>query len=640
MKKEHWFKISLVFLPVIILVFIEIFLRIFDLFTPEPLFIPVKKNKTELFQLNPGVANRYFNKNQTMVPNLFPSTFNQKKNAGTIRIFCLGGSTTAGFPFHHQIPFPFQLQKILKARFPMSNFEVINIGISAINSYTVLDFIPEVISVEPDYIIIYMGHNEFYGAYGSASTMSGGLSGGLIRFYLKLKKFHLITMLERTVHLFTDKSEANDQDKTLMELVIRDTDIEYDSDIYNETIQNFKENLQQIINLCNEENIPVIIGNLVCNLKDQPPFQSSKRTNESDTQRKSFEPIIDSIKSIPLNDRLRKIAKYAKEKNFEADTYYKLAKGILALGDSTSARYCYSRARDMDLIRFRASAELNLIIESFSNKDVTLVNIDSVFKANAQYGIPGNDLFVDHLHPTPKGYYLMAKSFAKAIEIDSKENSNESYPDDILQVTDLDMDMGLIKVYKLKHRWPFANKIFNFKNYQPYGEIKAAEIAYDYIFNHYNWTKAHYQMAEYFISKNNIPKAREEYEVVCYFYNELADPLFKIGETYTVERNWIEAELYYKKALAKTKDKGLIYKDLAKVQWKQNKMVEAVNNIQHAIVEFNNDIEQQTQAKFILANILIDMKRPSDSIMVLKDLLKYIPNYQPAIHLLKQLNSD
>jgi hypothetical protein len=57
-------------------------------------------------------------------------------------------------------------------------------------------------------------------------------------------------------------------------------------------------------------------------------------------------------------------------------------------------------------------------------------------------------------------------------------------------------------------------------------------------------------------------------------------------------------------------------------------------------VEFNNDIEQQTQAKFILANILIDMKRPSDSIMVLKDLLKYIPNYQPAIHLLKQLNSD
>ncbi|HES59055.1 MAG TPA: hypothetical protein ENO18_01370, partial [Caldithrix sp.] len=136
MKKERWFKISLIILPVIILLLIEIFLRIFNLFTPEPLFIPVKKNRTELFQLNPGVANRYFNKNQTMVPNLFPSTFNQKKNAGTIRIFCLGGSTTAGFPFHHQIPFPFQLQKILKARFPMSNFEVINIGISAINSYT------------------------------------------------------------------------------------------------------------------------------------------------------------------------------------------------------------------------------------------------------------------------------------------------------------------------------------------------------------------------------------------------------------------------------------------------------------------------------------------------------------------------
>jgi lysophospholipase L1-like esterase len=640
MKKEHWFKISLVILPVVILLLIEIFLRVFDLFTPEPLFISIKKNDTELYQLNPDVANRYFNKKQTMVPNLFPSTFEQKKNKETVRIFCLGGSTTAGFPFHHQIPFPFQIKKILEIRFPVHKFEVINLGISAINSYTVLDFIPEVLKIEPDYIIIYMGHNEFYGAYGSASTMSGGLNGRLVRFYLNIKKYHLVNLLERVIQSFANAPDTYDQDKTLMEQVISDKDIEYDSEIYKNTIMNFKENLEQIVNLCHDKNVPVILGNLVCNLKDQPPFLSSKQNDEVNVSNMDIEQIIRKIETIPLNKRKKGIIDYEKERNFTANVYFNLAERFLNLGDAVMAKFCYSKARDLDLIRFRASDELNQIINNISDKGITVVNIDSVFQANSEYGIPGNDLFADHLHPTPHGYYLMANAFSKAMDIASNVHKTNSYPKDVLYITDVDMDMGLIKIYKLKHRWPYADKIFNFKHYKAFGEPKAAEIAYDYIFNHFNWSKAHYQMAAYYISNSYIQKARNEYEAVHYYYEDLADPLFKIGETFAIEKNWTDAEIFYKKAISKTTDKGFIYKALANVQWKQHKMVDAVNSIQYAILAFNNNIEHQTQAKFMLANMLFDMKRPKDSQMILKDLLKYYPQYKPAIKMLKQLDAE
>jgi tetratricopeptide (TPR) repeat protein len=640
MKKEHWFKISLVILPLVILLLIEIFLRIFDLFTPEPLFISIKKNDTELYQLNTAVAKRYFNKKQTTVPNLLPETFTKYKEKKTIRIFCLGGSTTAGFPFDYQIPFPFQLRKILEARHPEYEFEVLNMGISAINSYTVLDFIPDILSVEPDYIIIYMGHNEFYGAYGSGSTMSGGMAGGLIRFYLKLKKFNLVTMLETVLRSFAKAPERNGQDKTLMELVSRDKDIEYGSEIYSSTIQNFNENLKQILNNCSDKNVPVILGNLVCNLKDQPPFQSSEQIGKVHASTAEIESMVDKLIEKPLNEREKEITQYQKELNFTANAYFNLAERILNLGDTITAKFCYSKARDLDLIRFRASDELNQIINNITGKGITIVCIDSVFQANSEYGIPGNDLFTDHLHPTPHGYYLMANAFSKAMDIASNDHRTNSYPNDVLYITDVDMEMGLIKIYNLKHHWPFANKVFNFKHYKTFGEPKAAEIAYDYINNHFNWSKAHYQMAAYYISNSYIQKARNEYEAVHYYYEDLADPLFKIGETYAIEKNWTDAEIFYKKAISKTTDKGFIYKALANVQWKQHKMVDAVNSIQYAILAFNNNIEHQTQAKFMLANMLIDMKRPKDSKMILKDLLKYYPQYKPAIKMLKQLDAE
>ena len=639
MKKERWFKISLILLPVIILAGAEIFLRIFSLYAPEPLFLSVQKNDTKYYQLNPDVAKRYFNEKQTTVPKLFPYTFKQKKDKGTIRIFCMGGSTTAGFPFDYQIPFPFQLQKILESSFPDHKFEVINMGISAINSYTVLDFLPDVLNAEPDYIVIYMGHNEFYGAYGSASNISGGSSGGLIRFYLKIKRFHLVRMFENFIDYLKGDINLNKKNETLMEQVIRDKEIKYNSKMYRSTLKNFNENLNLIVNSCKTNSIPVIVGNLVCNLRNQRPFFKEQTAGTIGKDNRDFEDIISNILSASIKNRINVITSKHKSRELNAEKFYELGQMLLTSSDFITAKFCYSKARDLDMIRFRASSDFNDIINSLDRNAVTVVNMDSVFSANAGYGIPGDDLFTDHLHPTPHGYYLMAEAFAKYISFPNIQVSGKHYPDDVEYVTDLDIEMGLIKVFKLKHRWPFTDKKFVFSDYKAIGDPVAAEYAYDYIFNHHNWYKAHYMLAQHYIDNKEIVKARKEYEAVAYYYADLADPIFKIGETYASENNWLEAEKYYLESLKKTSSKGFIYTALANAQWKQRKMVDAVNTIQYAIQAFNSNKEQQTLAKFMLANMLIDMKRPGDSKMILRDLLNDTPNYKPALSMLKQLNS-
>ena len=47
----------------------------------------------------------------------------------------------------------------------------------------------EIIAIEPDAVLIYAGHNEYYGALGTASTESLGGSTILVRLYLGLRQY-------------------------------------------------------------------------------------------------------------------------------------------------------------------------------------------------------------------------------------------------------------------------------------------------------------------------------------------------------------------------------------------------------------------------------------------------------------------
>ena len=124
-------------------------------------------------RINRHVAQRYFPKGH-FIPRPTSDRFLKEKPRGSYRIFALGGSTLAGWPYPNNVMFTRLLQRRLADTFPDKQIELINLGIAAINSYTLLDFMDEVLEEQPDAILIYAGHNEFYGALGAASTVSLG----------------------------------------------------------------------------------------------------------------------------------------------------------------------------------------------------------------------------------------------------------------------------------------------------------------------------------------------------------------------------------------------------------------------------------------------------------------------------------
>ncbi|WP_290665022.1 GDSL-type esterase/lipase family protein, partial [Ignavibacterium sp.] len=178
-KPPKWFYLILFLIPVLFFVLLETGLRAFDYGYDFTVFKVVTDYHPDKLFLNPEIPYKYFYGTRS-VPSALPDGFDKEKKPNAFRVFVLGGSSTAGWPYVPNASFPRQLKRKLELLYPENNIEVINLGISAINSYTLRDFVPAVLEQKPDLILIYAGHNEYYGALGVGSTVSLGTSRTLI----------------------------------------------------------------------------------------------------------------------------------------------------------------------------------------------------------------------------------------------------------------------------------------------------------------------------------------------------------------------------------------------------------------------------------------------------------------------------
>ena len=98
-SRKFAFSAVLLLLPMAMIALLEAALRALGWFAPEPFILAGQKGGKEFHQLNPWVAKRYFDPRRVTIPGLLPEKFARHKEPNTFRIFCLGVSTTAGFPF-------------------------------------------------------------------------------------------------------------------------------------------------------------------------------------------------------------------------------------------------------------------------------------------------------------------------------------------------------------------------------------------------------------------------------------------------------------------------------------------------------------------------------------------------------------
>ena len=406
-------------LPWLLLGALELGLRLGGYGGDWPLFVAYDQRPGWSFP-NPDVGRRWFPAGP-FTPTPERDFFRTAKDASTYRIVFQGESSAQGFPYEHGGAPSRMLAQRLQATFPQRHVEVVNTALTAVNSYTLLDQADEIVAQRPDAVLIYTGHNEFYGVFGAGSTRALGASRPLVRAWLALRKLRTVQLLEGVIGAGAARASAGAAPRTVMQLMAGDQRIPLGSRTYARGLAQFRANLADLLARYQRAGIPVLIGTVASNERDQPPLGG----------------------------------------NADAVAAWRRAGALNAAGDTARARLAYREAKERDDLRFRAPEGINAIIrEEAARHGAAVVESQRALERAAPGGVVGATLMLEHLHPNLDGYFTIADAFYEAMRGRGMIGSwDHAVPAAAARrdvpVTTVDSLVGLLRADRLRSGWPF-----------------------------------------------------------------------------------------------------------------------------------------------------------------------------------------
>ena len=630
-----------VFVTIAFLGCIEIALRVLNRTLSNPFTTVIAADSVSWYQVNRNYLRKYFPANISLLPELKPSLLKTRKEAKLLRIICLGESSMFGTPYQMTCTIPAILRKQLTHLFPGYEFEVLNLGASAINSNVIVDLSKQVIAYEPDLVLLYMGHNDFYGPDGIGASFFQNHFPSTIQWVYQLRDFRIVRLIEELLPISSSNAHL-DAESNLMKQVSQGNRVPLHSPMSDRIFKLFEHNLRAIIRIFHDRGIPLIVGDVTSNL-DFPPFLSDSipgvesmgqfeaevKTKFSHGSYRSLEEQLlgclhrDSTNAL-INYWLGKV--YLVQRKFEPAKFYLLC------------------ARDHDLLKFRAPSVINSIIHRVGEEHhVPVVSIDSLFAACSSSGIPGSDLFWEHLHPNPFGYYLIANAFLQKI-LDlhlvpterhlHQAGHNLPFEYDSLSICWHELAYGDLSIKHLTTQWPFTNYSATSLVYDT-SEVELQQIAQGTYNRKIKWEDGCYKSAEYFWKNKRMRAARTTYEALiddnsANYYAEylLGNLLLQISEK-TAAKTHLEISIHLNPRYPQPR------LDLGLLRINEGKFDDAIRELSAAL-----DLAKDGRQAGIIANIKYGLATAyankgefERSLQYIDESIKLAPNYPDALSL-------
>jgi lysophospholipase L1-like esterase len=526
-RPRAWMYAIMIATPIVFLIALELILRVTWRAAALPLFVPAAVERPGYLVANHDVARRWFFAEQSP-PVPIPDAFAREKPEHGLRIFVLGESTTAGFPYPHNGAFSRVLADALRDVLPSDSVEVVNLGIPATNSYALVDMVDEINAQHPDAVLIYAGHNEYYGALGAASTEGAvHASPAFVRGYLVMQRSRLIFAMRRAVTWIRTRAQGSpegEQAPSFMETLAGDQQIDLNGAVYRRGESQFTSNLDDVVRRFAARGVRVFVGSLTSNVRDQAPLSSPGNTGRNG-----------------------------------ADSTFVQARATLARGDTVNARKLFVRARDEDVVRFRAPSAFNDIIRRVTrDRGAVYVPVAETFDSAATGGAPGNDLFLEHVHPNVRGEALIARTFFDALRGTSfvgrqaRLEKLQPWPLYVarMNLTPFDERVAFHTVQTLAVRWPFvpASSSKDYRaTYHPTGVVDSASFL---VSRGYGWGLAKVALAKWYLATGHADSAAAELSGVARDAPLFAEPWELLGQVAAQAHEDSVAESAFRHAVA------------------------------------------------------------------------------------------
>ena len=374
-----------------------------------PLFVPgVSEDGTPILETAP---------NKRALFNL--QTFPAEKTPGTVRIFCLGGSTTYGRPYNDATSFCGWLREMLPEADPSHPWEVINAGGISYASYRVAHLMEELSAYAPDLFIVYTGHNEFLedrtyaglrpiprvlrhlGTW-AAQTRTGGLMTRCLP-----KKAVPAEVLPAEVETRLDNSagpEVYHRDDTWRDGVLR----------------HFEFNLAHLAQIAEDAGAELLFVTPASNLRECSPFKSEHRPGLSEEKqeecKRHFKAARRALNAGNLPDALEETHALTGIDPRHAHFQYLRGQVLWDLQHFEEAKTAFVRARDEDICPLRAVSGMADSVRAAARRTgAMLVDFEALCDDWAEEHVPGRDLFFDHVHPLTDTHRRMSLALIDAL---------------------------------------------------------------------------------------------------------------------------------------------------------------------------------------------------------------------------------
>ena len=422
-SRRRWFRVFAVLAGLLPLAALEAGLRLCDVGrpadAPDP-FAGFNRN-FPLFERQGAV----YRTARARAPFIAPQEFPAEKPRGSFRLFCFGGSTVYGHPYTGETAFPKWLELELAGRDPARAWQAINCGGVSYASYRIAPMVQEVLHYQPDLIIVATGHNEFLEdrTYHSLKTRSA-LWSGLQRTVYSLHTVNLVRQslfrdratARSSAAVSTDGGELSPHVNTRLDYASGYASYRRDEVWWQNVVAQYDESVRQIVAACRAAHVPVLLVRLGSNLRDCPPYKSEHRAGLAPGAEAGWQAAFDLATATEKTDLPRALSFYQEAAAIDSDyalLNFRIARTLDRLGRATEALPYFERAKDTDICPLRITAPLeNTLLRIAAETNTPLVDAAQIIAARSPDGIPGNDWYIDHVHPSIGGHQLIARTIA------------------------------------------------------------------------------------------------------------------------------------------------------------------------------------------------------------------------------------
>ena len=406
--------------PLVFLGITELVLRIVGFGYPTGFLLPAERDGQDVFVQNDRFGWRFFGATMARIP--VPFCLTRAKSPNAVRIVVFGESAAMGDP-QPDFGLPRMLQALLELRYPGTHFEVVNAAMTAIDSNVILPIARDCTAAQADIWVVYMGNNEVVGPFG-AGTVFGQQTPPLplIRTDLALKTTRLGQLLD-TLHGIIRKPPLDQSEWGGMEMFLHQQ-VRADDPRMRVVYDHFVWNLTDIIRAARHSGAGIVVSTVAVNLKDCAPFASEHRTALTEADKNKWQLLYQNGIAAQSAGKFQEAAGWygqaAQLDDGFAELHFRQGGCYLALGETADAQKQFAAARDLDTLRFRCDSPLNnairRVVSNYGDSRVILADAEGALAEQSPNGLPGDNLFYDHVHLTFDGNYLLARLLAARLE--------------------------------------------------------------------------------------------------------------------------------------------------------------------------------------------------------------------------------